>query len=290
MTLPYIQPAGDAAEDCIPLPVSDHHDTFHVMDPDTRISAGWKVRDLIAGYPKTRVAWDILTRETEVPVIWDMAEYITTEKLRMNDHGRTHALVTAASSLRILELLLSSGIVPDVVKTGIGDPDDASLIVLLSSLCHDIGNSIHRTCHLHHSLILVQPILDRILPVVYDNPYTSMQVRLFILSSIHSHHGDPAPLTVEGSIVSIGDASDMAKGRADHSRDMTKASIHAISTLSVDRVDITKGKKKPVEIQISLSHIAGMYQIQETLIPKIKAGMLRTEVSVYIPVQHQYVY
>ncbi|MDD1723893.1 MAG: hypothetical protein LUQ07_02045 [Methanospirillum sp.] len=290
MTSSDFEPVYDEVlpSDCIALPVSDHHSPL--KDSDIRLSAGWKIRDLIVGYPKTQAAWDILTKESEIPVIWDMAEYITTEKLRMNDHGRTHALVTAASSLRILELLQSSGIVPDVVKTGIGDPDDASLIVLLSSLCHDIGNSIHRTCHLHHSLILVQPILDRILPAIYDNPYTSMQVRLFILSSINSHHGDPSPLTVEGSIVSIGDASDMAKGRADHSRDITKASIHAISTLSVDRVDITKGVTKPVEIQISLSHIAGMYQIQETLIPKIKAGTISSYVSVYIPVQHQYVY
>ena len=111
-----------------------------------------------------------------------------------------------------------------------------------------------------------------------------------ILSAINSHHGDPNPLTLESSVVSIGDASDITKGRAAHSDDMTGASIHAISTLSIENVIITKGKVKAVEIQIILSHIAGMYQIQETVLPKIKSGIISDHISIYVPLQNKYIW
>jgi len=272
------------------LPFTQRQEENDAGLKDLRLSAYETILEMIKEYEKTALAFKILINETQIQVLWNMAGYITTEKLRMNDHGRIHAMVTAVSSMKLLDILYKSGINPDLIENGTGDLDDAFLVVLLSSLCHDIGNGIHRSDHLSHSLLLVQPILDKVLPVIYQNDINSMYIRSYILSSINSHHGDPAPLTVEGSIVSIADASDMTKGRADHSRDMTKASIHAISTLSVDRVKIIKGDLKPVEIQITLSHIAGIYQIQETLIPKIKAGIIGDYISVFIPLLNQYVY
>ena len=281
---------SDISKHYVPLPFSDCLKESRMEKKDVRLLSPDVIQVMIRRYNKTSVAWEMLLNEEKISVLWDMAGYMTTEKLGMNDHGRNHALVTAASSLKILDILHKSGINPDIVESGMGELDDAFLIVLMSSLCHDIGNSIHRSDHLYHSINLALPILDKILPQIYNDPSVSMQIRLFILSSINSHHGDPAPLTIEGSIVSIADASDMTKGRAFHSRDMTKASIHAISTLSIDQVNIIRGQSKPVEIQITLSHIAGMYQIQETLIPKIKAGIIGKHVSVYIPLLNQYIY
>ncbi len=218
-----------------------------------------------------------------------MSAFKTTGRLRMNDHGSVHAQVATASALTILDLLWSSEIEPDIVKKG-GDLDDATLIILLSALCHDIGNAIHRDDHLSHSMMLAQPILDMILPVIYPDPKTSLLIRTFILSAIHSHHGDPKPQTNEGSIISIADACDMTKGRAGHSTDISTASMHAISTLAIDDVRITRGLNRPVEIQIVMSQLAGMFQIHETLIPKIHAGLLKEHVNVYIPLQDQYIY
>jgi metal-dependent HD superfamily phosphatase/phosphodiesterase len=218
-----------------------------------------------------------------------MARFTTTQRLKMNDHGPIHAQVTAASALTILDLLCSSGIEPDITKHG-GDVDDATLIVLLTALCHDIGNAIHRIDHLSHSMMLAQPILDTILPVIYPDPHTTMLIKTFILSAIHSHHGDPRPLTIEGSIISVADAADMTKGRASHSTDITTASMHAISALAIDDVIITRGLNRPVEIQIVMSQLAGMFQVHETLIPKINAGLLKEYINVYIPLQDQYIY
>ncbi|MCA1916906.1 HD domain-containing protein [Methanospirillum hungatei] len=261
----------------------------HILKPDVRHSAGKRIEDHISPYPKTSLAWELLTKVSHISVLWDMAAFTTTERLRMNDHGRTHAQVTAASALTILDLLCSSDIKPDIIKKG-GDLDDATLIVLVSALCHDIGNAIHRDSHLSHSMMLAQPILDMILPVIYPDPKTALLIRAFILSAIHSHHGDPKPLTIEGSIISVADASDMTKGRACHSTDISTASMHAISTLAIDDVIITRGLNRPVEIQIVMSQLAGMFQIHETLIPKIHAGLLKDHVNVYIPLQDQYIY
>jgi len=255
---------------------------------DVRSNALNLIESRIRPYPKTSLAFELITKVSQIGVLWDMAGFHTSDRLMMNDHGRVHAQVTAASALTILDILSSSNVTPDIIRHG-GDTDDAALIVLVSALCHDIGNAIHRTDHLSHSMMLAQPILDTILPVIYPDPHTALLVRTLILSAIYSHHGDPKPLTIEGSIISIADASDMTKGRA-HSTDITTASMHAITTLAIDDVIITRGLNRPVEIQIVMSQLAGMFQVHETLIPKINAGLLKEQVNVYIPLQDQYIY
>ncbi|HWQ65432.1 MAG TPA: hypothetical protein VN372_01035 [Methanospirillum sp.] len=211
-----------------------------------------------------------------------MARYITTEKLGMNDHGKTHALVATSSALMILELLYESGVMPDVVSSWNGDMDDAYVIVLISTLCHDLGNAVHRIDHISHSILLIQPILDQILPMIYDDPNKCIMVRTFILSAIYTHHGDPKPLTIEASVVSIGDASDMTKGRAQHASDQKTITMHALSALSIDEVTIKRGETKPVKIQVSMSKTAGMFQVQEILYPKIHAGVVSQHIEVQI--------
>lgn len=274
----------------VSLPFMNYESDAEEHLQDIRMTAIKKLPEMLRYYPKAKKALDLILRDIRMEVLWDMARAITTGRLKMNDHGKIHAMVAASSSLQILSLLWEEGIKPDIISLGAGDIDDAHVIVLLSALCHDIGNGIHRLHHLTHSLLLIQPILDTILPELYDDEQAAMYIRMMILSAINSHHGDPNPLTLESSVVSIGDASDMTKGRADHSDDMTRASIHAISTLSIENVIITKGKEKPVEIQIMLSHIAGMYQIQETLLPKIKSGIISDHISIYIPLQNQYIW
>jgi uncharacterized protein len=45
-------------------------------------------------------------------------------------------------------------------------------------------------------------------------------------------------------------------------------------------VEIRKGKEKPVELRISMSNSAGIYQVQEILAPKVRAGPLAGYVEV----------
>jgi len=238
--------------------------------------------DLVKNHPKTRKLWDILSMDPEMNAHWDSAQFITVQKLGMNDHGRVHAMVATASSLRILDLLLNAGITPDMVSANMGDLDDAYLVVLTAALTHDIGNQIHRKDHISHSMMLVVPILDRILPQIYDDTARMIQVRALILSLIYSHHGDPRPLTIEAGAVCIGDATDMTTGRARSAYDQGRVTIHTISALSINQVSINQGDEVPVEITIRMSNYAGLFQVQEILAPKIAAGPITRYVEVKI--------
>ena len=240
------------------------------------------IEDLVRSWPKTQTAWEILSRDPELAVHWECANYTTVQKLGMNDHGRSHAMVATASALQILDFLIAAGIVPDIITSGMGDPDDAYLIVLIAALCHDLGNEIHRTDHISHSLLIVMPILDRILPQIYDEPVRMIQVRTFILASIYTHHGEPRPLTIEAGAVCIGDATDMTTGRARTAYNQGRVSIHTISALSIDTVSIEQGRDLPVTITIRMSNSAGLFQVQEILGPKIAAGPLTPYIEVKI--------
>lgn len=273
----------------IPGPRSDLHPSLSGYQVSPRLQAddeGMRqasvsaIRQFVTGRPKTGRIWSLLSTDPELNAHWDGALYITGKKLGMNDHGRVHAMVATVSAFTILDLLVQAGITPDVVSEGIGDLDDAGLIVLTAALCHDIGNQIHREDHVSHSIMLAMGILDRILPLLYEDPVTRIHIRSFILGAIYSHHGEPRPLTIEAGAVCIGDATDMTTGRARSACHQGSVTIHTISALSIDQVSITKGEEKPVEIIIKISNSAGIFQVQEILRPKISAGPLNRFVEV----------
>ncbi|MFH0968370.1 MAG: phosphohydrolase, partial [Methanobacteriota archaeon] len=147
---------------------------------------------------------------------------------------------------------------------------------------HDIGNEIHRTCHISHSLLIISPILDRILEQIYGEPIQMTRIKTFILSAIYSHHGDPRPLTIEAGAVCIGDATDMTTGRARSAYDQGSVTIHTISALSIEQVTIKQGDDIPISIIIAMSNSAGLYQVQEILAPKIAAGPLTSFIELKI--------
>lgn len=263
-----------------PLPESAYLQYQGENEEEIRQQSVGIIRDLIQDLPKTRKISHLLCQDPEVLMHWESANEIAVRKLGMNDHGRVHAMVATASALQILNCLCLAGIVPDSVNAGFADQDDAFLIVLTAALCHDIGNGIHRDDHISHSLLMGAPILDRLLPEIYTDLVKRIRIKTAILSAIFSHHGDPRPLTIEAGAVCIGDATDMTTGRARTAYDQGSISIHTISALSIDRVMIGQGEDFPVRITISMSHSAGLFQVQEILGPKIAAGPLTPYVEV----------
>jgi len=238
------------------------------------------IRRFLTGKPRTTAMWELLINDTVVKTHWEMADYVATTKLLMNDHGRTHAMVATASALTMLDLAISAGVTPDFVKSGFGDNDDAALIVLTATLCHDCGNIVHRQEHAELAVSLMIPVLDRLLPSVYTEPAKLTQIKTFILSAIYTHHGEPRPLTIEAAVVCIGDASDMTKGRGRAAFERGSVTIHSVSALAIERVDIRKGTAKPIELRIFMTNSAGIYQVQEILAPKVRAGPLAGSVDV----------
>jgi len=229
--------------------------------------------------------YEILVADPEVRANWDMADYIAVTKLHFNDHGEVHAKVAAASAVKMLELLVEAGIQPDVVTSGAGDLDDAFLVVLTGALLHDLGNQVHREEHAHWGVYLALPLLDRLMPQIYEDPEQRIELRSFILHSIHCHGVEPEPLTLEAGLVAVADGCDLTKGRGRMAFDLGNINIHSVSALSIDRVMIARGEEYPVEIVVQMCNSAGIFQVQETLTDKILHSPLAGHVTVQATTQ-----
>jgi metal-dependent HD superfamily phosphatase/phosphodiesterase len=231
-------------------------------------------------YPKAQQFWDLLVTDAEARANWDMADYMTVNKLSYNDHGMTHAVIAAANSVRIFDLLVKANVMPDVVISGAGDLDDAALVTATAALLHDIGNQIHRKYHEMMGVGLARDILDRLMPEVYPEVEQRVELRAFILHAILSHDFDPPPLTVEAAIVAVADGTDVTKGRGRKAFDLGKVDIHSVSALAIDAVHIAAGQDYAVEITVVMNNSAGIFQIEDTLTKKIVRGPLARWITV----------
>ncbi|MDD1679289.1 MAG: hypothetical protein LUO93_08945 [Methanomicrobiales archaeon] len=247
---------------------------------ELEIDATQVIEKALEKRPKARKFWQLISTDGEVLENWRMANFVAVTKMGMNDHGETHAKIATASALTMLDLLLDAEKAPDIVRYGLGDVDDAALVVTAATLCHDFGNLIHRTDHQGLSVTLARPVLDRLLPEVYPQEMVRVQIRSFILSAIYSHLGEPPPLTLEAGLVCVGDSTDMTKGRGRQAFASGSITIHTVSALAVDRVIVRKGLKKPIELQIYLSNPAGIFQVEEILAPRVHAASLADRIDV----------
>jgi metal-dependent HD superfamily phosphatase/phosphodiesterase len=238
------------------------------------------IEPLWAKYPKTQQFWDMLLDDAETRTNWDMANYLAVNKLGYNDHGMTHGIIAGTSAIRIFDLLVESGIKPDVVISGAGDLDDACLVTASATLLHDIGNQLHRQRHELMGTWLAQGLLDRMLPAIYPDVEQRTELRAFILHAILSHDFDPPPLTFEAGVVGVADGTDVTKGRGRKAFDLGKIDIHSVSALAIDEVHIGPGHDVPVEITIVMNNSAGIFQIEDTLTKKVVHGPLAKWISV----------
>jgi uncharacterized protein len=262
--------------------------TVLVSQPKAKlyVEADLAIRDGLQRYPKALMAYETLVGDPEARGHWDMANYITVRKLGYNDHGRVHALLTGAASVAILQLLVEHGVKPDVVESGVGDLEDTFLVVLLSTMLHDIGNQVHRSAHESFGVVLAMPIIDRILGKLYRDPEQRTELRAFMLHSINCHDLNPEPLTIEAGVTAVADGTDITKGRGRKAFALGSVDIHSISALAVDEVHILKGQKVPVEICVTMNNSAGIFQVEETLTKKVLNSPIREYVTV-IATSHQ---
>lgn len=231
-------------------------------------------------YPRASAMWDLLTTDPEVRANWDMADYLTVAKMSYNDHGEVHARLVAANAVQIYDLLQQVRIVPDVVRSGAGDEDDACAVIVAACLLHDIGNQVNRQGHELAGMLLALPILDRLMPKIYADVERRVELRSFILHAIHSHDLNPPPLTFEGALVALADGTDVTRGRGRTAFELGKVDIHSVSALAIDSVAIAKGEKHAVEITVSLNNSAGIFQIEDTLTRRLRNSPLSPHVVV----------
>jgi hypothetical protein len=121
---------------------------------------------------------------------------------------------------------------------------------------------------------LAIPLLNRLLPRIYESEEVTYEIRGHILHCIYSHEFETQDLTEESALVGIADGTDMTKGRGRLAFDKGNVNIHTVSALAIENVEIRQGEEVPIQILIHLNNSAGVFQIQETLGKKIIGGPL----------------
>jgi len=239
------------------------------------------IEEGLKDYPNALALFRAIQSDEETLTLLNLANFIAVRKLGYNDHGGTHARIVAANGVKLMKVILGSGRVElDCMKHLGMSEDDAYLIIVAGCMLHDIGNAVHRKEHEVFSVMYARPILDRLLPPIYPDLSKRIAVKQQILHTLLAHDEGKDALTIEATIVVIADGADITKGRGRLAFDMGKHDIHSISALSIESVDIVRGKTKLIEIHVKMSNSAGIYQVQETLGKKVAESPLSEHVEI----------
>jgi metal-dependent HD superfamily phosphatase/phosphodiesterase len=240
------------------------------------------IRKIISDRPLLKKAYEALVNDVEVQVLWEMSNVMAVKRLKYNDHGPVHARIAAGASLYLYQLLLDAGIEPTLIRDKVVDDVELTwLVPLYGALLHDIGNATHRDMHEKLGALLAKPIIDRALEKIIDDPRTRIALRQEIMHSIHCTAYDVLCLTIEAGCVSVGDGLDMAQGRARIPYRLGGINIHHVSALSINKVEIVPGDKTPIKILVYMTERAGIFQVDEVLMPKIKTTPLKDYIEIY---------
>jgi metal-dependent HD superfamily phosphatase/phosphodiesterase len=224
-----------------------------------------------------------LNHDDEVKALWRASNVTAIDRLGYNDHGPTHIRIVVRTAQKMLHLLVEGGAIPGVVKDYKMSNEDAEVIVTLAASLHDIGHAVHRDQHEEFSIALAAPIIKRLLNGIYSGEDATIMMAETLHAMI-SHHDEFLPLTLEAGVVRVADALDMEKGRARIPFSAGKVNIHSVSALAIERVTVSKGKDHPVQIDISMSNSAGIFQIDELLRDKVSRSGLKDKLKIVVHV------
>jgi metal-dependent HD superfamily phosphatase/phosphodiesterase len=222
--------------------------------------------------PKLKKVMDQVRQDKKLITYWRCSNVMAIERMGYTDHGPTHVKIVANLSLKLLRILIEKQVKPSIVKDYNMKNEDAEVVVVLGSIFHDLGMIVMRNRHELYSGFIALEFIERCLTPAYSEEERAI-ITSEVLHAIVSHE-NPAtktnkPLTVEAGIVGIADALDMEAGRARIPFQAGKIDIHSVSALSIQKVDIIEGEKKPITIKITMTNSAGVFQIDELLKPRI---------------------
>jgi len=240
-----------------------------------------RARDLIPDNTRALEMYQYLSGSPKVQSYLRTANRMAVSRLGYTDHGPVHAEVATWNALRVFDIL-DETFQPNVVAEGIGDIDDARLIVLASTYLHDIGMVVHRNEHNQAAIQLADPILETKLMNIYNDPAKATDILSFILHGIYAHDDDTQCLTLEAGMTKIGDGADMTKGRTTVPFQKGKVDIHSVSAMAINNVILEKGDKKPLRITVAMDNPAGVFQVQAVLEKKLSTSSLQDHVDIDI--------
>jgi metal-dependent HD superfamily phosphatase/phosphodiesterase len=206
---------------------------------------------------KLKLLVDEVNRDEKLQAYWKCVNVAAIDRMGFSDHGPIHVKIVANSALKLLRILVESGVTPNIVKDYGMTNEDAEVVVFLAAVMHDLGMAVVRERHEEYSVLLALSFLQKYLEPVY-----------------------PKDLTLEAGVVRVADALDMEKGRARIPFEAGKINIHSISALSIEKVEIRKGTEKPVTIKIKMSNSAGVFQVDDLLKGKIQGSGLEKYIHV----------
>jgi len=229
------------------------------------------------------LAYDVaklIFNDMEIRHLQNYANTVSITRLNYNDHGPVHMKKVGLNSIKIMKILHDQGFKFNLEREGIGTFQDSLVAVLAASMIHDIGMTIGRENHEKNGVVLANPILERILKKVYPDDFEKqIVVRSLALECMSGHMGTQKIHSFEAGVVLIADGCDMEKGRS-RIPIMINVSpkpgdIHQYSSASINKVNISKGSKKLLAINVEMSASVGFFQIEEVLFHKINASTLK---------------
>ncbi|MBU1033959.1 HD domain-containing protein [Patescibacteria group bacterium] len=223
---------------------------------------------------------DEINQDPEIRTLWRITSVMAIRRMNMTDHGILHFNIVANNALAIARLLLKRNFSLSITKDYGLLAEDAELVVVLASLLHDLGMSVHRINHEEFSVVLAQRLLERLLAKLPVEKRTIIISE--ILHAIFSHRSEGHPLTLEAGIVRVADALDMSGGRSRIPYDNKKMDIHSVSAMAIDDVEIKPGHNFPVQIEITMNHTAGLFQVDQFLQKKIVESQIDRYLQVLI--------
>jgi len=212
--------------------------------------------------------------DIKLQTYWRCANVMAIDRMGFTDHGPTHVKIVANLALRLLRILVDKKVKPSIVKDYKMKNEDAEVVVVMGAILHDLGMTVTRNDHEKYGVLIAREVIENCLEPIYSDEERAV-MSSEILHAVVCHERPNNPLTIEAGIVGIADALDMEAGRARIPFQSGKIDIHAVSALSIEKVEISEEGKKPITIKIRMSNSAGIFQIDELLKPRIENSGLQ---------------
>ena len=233
----------------------------------------------VRGNRKLRTLVERVNEDKQLKAWWHVSNVNAVARMGINDHSWVHIQIVTNIALKLLRQLTKHHVEPAMVTDYGMTQEDAEVVVMLASLTHCIGMSVHRHGHEDWSLFLAEPKLRQLLDGIYDEPNKTVVVSE-VLQAITSHRADGQPLTIEAGLLRVADALDMAKGRSRIPFERGRVSMHSLSAAAIDDVVIRDGDERPILIEIQMNNSSGIFQVDELLKAKLKGSGLEPYVEV----------